>query len=392
MMRALLNLTALLLLAAVVSPGLSLGQSIESDRPAPDEESEIDDDMPVQKVARLPFVQGDVSFLRAGVTEWAPAVENLPLLAGDQIYCGTGARAEIQRARGNYIRLSEGTELTISVLNDSAAQFEITEGTALIRAERLSSAFGRFEVDTPNSAIILQQDGLYRFDAHGEQKSELIVREGEATVSTDDGNFRVQAGHKLLLDTSSNERMELALDSTRDEWDQWSHDRDDSIDRTLTGIAPNYVASYETTYNDFYGADDLSSYGTWTTYGDYGQCWVPRVSSDWAPYRFGQWIWVPVAGWTWLSSERWGWAPYHYGRWAFVSGLGWVWVPGFRSYRGVYAHRYYRWRPALVQFSNISTSSGDYVCWNPLRPGERWRRNWHRDDGRGRDGWRRPDP
>jgi len=345
--------------------------------------SDKDDEPPVARVARLSFVQGDVSFLRAGVSEWAPVVENLPLLAGDQVYAGGGARAEVQLGRGEYIRLSENTELTINRLSDNEAVFEVTEGTAIIRIERLSSAFHLFEVDTPNTAAVLKQDGIYRVDVRGEDNSELIVQRGEAEASTDEGSFKVRDGHRLIIDTTVGGKLELVADATQDEWDRWSHDRDVAIDRAGSNLSPDYVASYETTNNDFYGASDLSSYGTWTSYPAYGQCWLPRVGSDWAPYRQGQWLWIPSAGWTWLSSEPWGWAPYHYGRWAYLSGIGWAWIPGFGSpYRG-YGYGDYRWRPALVYFFNGPTPRGRYIGWCPLGPGEHWHRpdrDWRRDD------------
>jgi hypothetical protein len=382
-MKRNLPILLMLLLLVVFGYGAAFAQTNES----LDDSSDTDDAAPVQRVARLSFIQGDVSFLRAGVTEWAPAVENLPLLAGDQVFTERGARAEIQLGRGDFIRISENTELTISELSPSAAQFEITEGTAIISIERLSSAFGRFEVDTPNSSVVLQRDGLYRIDVRGERDSELIVRRGQADVSTDEGSFMVREGNRLFVDTSAGGRLELAADTTRDDWDQWSYDRDTTIDRTSVSAAPDYVINYETTYNDFYGVSDLSSYGTWTSYPAYGHCWIPRVGADWAPYRSGQWLWIPSVGWTWLASERWGWAPYHYGRWASLPGLGWAWVPGFGSRFGGYGYRDYHWRPGLVYFFNCSSPRGNYVGWYPLAPGERW----HRPDyWRGRDGWRGP--
>jgi uncharacterized protein DUF6600/FecR-like protein len=393
-------LTLSLLVSLLFISGAALAQTdIPPDMQSADVDVDVDDSAPVSRVARLSFVDGDVSFLRAGVTEWAPGVENLPLLAGDHIYTGRGGRAEVQLARGNYIRLSESTELTISDLSETAAQFEITEGTAIIRIERLATVFRRFEVDTPNSAILVQKDGLYRVDVRGEENSELVVRNGEAEVSTDEGTFKVRESYKLLVDTTAAGRLELAVDNSRDDWDRWSYDRDTTIARINVDVAPDYVANYESTNNDLYGVSDLSSYGTWTNYSSYGQCWIPRVGSDWAPYRSGQWLWIPAAGWTWLSSEPWGWAPYHYGRWSYLSGLGWAWIPGFGSgYRG-YGYRDYHWRPALVYFFNSSTPRGNYVGWYPLGPGERWRRHDHRrgnDQARSRfpsnrEGWRRPD-
>ena len=396
MKRSLPGILTLLLLItlAFVTPGLA--QTIDSNN---DEPPDVDDAPPVSRVARLSFVQGDVSFLRAGVAEWAPVVENLPLLAGDQLYAGRGGRAEVQLGRSDYIRLFENTALTITRFTDSEAQFEITEGTAIIRIERLSSAFHRFEVDTPNTAVVLQQDGFYRVDVRGENDSELVVKRGEAEASTDEGSFRVREGHRLVIDTSTGGKLELAANATQDDWDQWSYDRDTAIDRAGASLAPDYVASYETTYNDFYGASDLSSYGTWTSYPSYGQCWIPRVGSDWAPYRQGQWLWIPSAGWTWLSSEPWGWAPYHYGRWSYLPGIGWAWIPGFGSTYPGYGYRDYHWRPALVFFLNSPTPRGNYVGWYPLAPGEHWHRP-DRDrpgDGRGqthdpsrRAGWPMP--
>ncbi|MCI0485976.1 MAG: FecR domain-containing protein [Blastocatellia bacterium] len=386
-------LTLALLLALQSFPVAAINQDIE---PAFQESEEAEDDLNISRVARLTFIEGDVSFLRAGVTEWADAAENLPLLAGDQVYAGERSRAEIQLGRGNYIRLSENTALTITELSDEAAQFEVTEGIAIIRVERFPTLFKRIEVDTPNAALVLQQDGLYRVNVQGETYSEVIVRRGLTEVATLDGNFKVREGNRLLVDTSPDGKLEIAADTSTDDWDRWSYDRDTFIDRSTIAAAPDYVNDYETNYDSFYGASELSNHGTWTNVSSYGDCWVPRVDSGWAPYRYGQWLWIPATGWTWLGREPWGWAPYHYGRWAFVNGLGWAWIPGFRSRYYNYGYRDYRWRPALVSFFNCPTPRGQYVGWYPLAPGERWRRSDRRRDRSrldypsARNGWRRP--
>jgi hypothetical protein len=376
-----------LLIATALPPAIALSQSVQpADHQPSEAQSEVEDDEPLHRVARLSFVQGEVSFLRAGVDDWAAAVENLPLLAGDQVYAGRGARAEIQLGRGNYLRLSENTALMITDLSQEAAQFELTEGIAIIRLERFGAAFQRFEVDTPNAALVLEQDGLYRIDVRGDEQTEAIVRRGLAEVTTADGNFRVREGHSLSVDSRSAGRLEIAVDTSQDDWDRWSYDRDTYIDNTVVAASPDYVTTYETSYNDFYGASELSHHGSWTNIDSYGHCWVPRVSSDWAPYRYGQWLWIPRAGWTWIAKEAWGWAPYHYGRWVHVARLGWAWVPGFGS-RHSYGRKYYQWRPALVYFFNCPTPRGSYIGWYPLAPGQRWRR----PGNYARAGWQRPD-
>ena len=48
---------------------------------------------------RLSFVDGEVSFWRAGAEDWSPAQVNTPLGAGDQLYAGSKANLEIQVGR-----------------------------------------------------------------------------------------------------------------------------------------------------------------------------------------------------------------------------------------------------------------------------------------------------
>ncbi len=367
------------------------------------DDTEADDDAAVGRVIRVSFVEGDVSFQRAGTSEWAAVVENLPLFAGDQVYAGGGARVELQIGRGSYIRLSENTALTVTDLRDDTVQFEIPAGMAFVRVEQLATAFQRFEVDTPNAALLLQQDGLYRINVRGDNDSEVIVRRGAAEVSTEDSNFKVREGRRLLIDTSANGRLEVAYDTTQDDWDVWSTTRDATINGQYTS-APDYVTQYETTYVDFYGASDLSNYGSWYDDPSYGHCWRPRgVGYGWAPYRQGQWVWTPRAGWVWISNEPWGWAPYHYGRWVLSPAYGWIWVPGFNRTTNRYDNyrwrAYYRWRPALVGFFDAPSPRGHYVGWYPLAPGQHWRRpDWQPNQGdhshlqapTARDNWQRP--
>ena len=105
------------------------------------------------------------------------------------------------------------------------------------------------------------------------------------------------------------------------------------------------------TYQTFY--DDLSPYGDWIDYPQYGYVWHPRVA-DFRPYSTdGHWVWTDEYQWMWVSDYNWGWAPFHYGRWLYDDFVGWVWVPG------------YEWSPAWVEWR----TGGDYYGWAPLGPG-----------------------
>src|SRR5262249_6688825 len=289
-MKRALSILLTISLALIAARG-----SMAQTRPITDEDlqatNDVDDSAPAPRVARISFIQGDVSFLRAGVNDWAPAVRNLPLLAGDQLYTPQNARAEIQLSGGTFVRLLDGTTLNITELSDNATQFEVTEGSALIRVAR-GELRERFEVDSPNSALVLTSSGTYRLTVLGRDQSEISVHEGAAEVSSDDGSIRVRPGYRLTVDSANSSHLQLLADNTTDWWNDWDYDSSLGLQ-----TAPDYVRTYESNYDTFYGASDLSSYGSWVDNSDYGYCWVPRVGSRWAPYRYGQWLWVPSTGW-----------------------------------------------------------------------------------------------
>src|SRR3569833_588337 len=77
---------------------------------------------------------------------------------------------------------------------------------------------------------------------------------------------------------------------------------------------PNYDNSPQTD-QVFY--DELSPYGSWIDYPDYGYVWAPAVDNDFRPYATnGSWVYSDY-GWTWASGYDWGWATFHYGRWFY---------------------------------------------------------------------------
>ncbi len=105
-------------------------------------------------------------------------------------------------------------------------------------------------------------------------------------------------------------------------------------------------------FQTFY--DELSPYGEWIDYPEYGYTWRPRVGSDFRPYATnGSWAYTADNDWMWNSGYDWGWAPFHYGRWFNDPFYGWLWVPG------------YEWSPAWVSWRG----GGDYYGWAPIRPG-----------------------
>lgn len=107
--------------------------------------------------------------------------------------------------------------------------------------------------------------------------------------------------------------------------------------------------------------DQLSPYGQWVDYPNYGYVWIPDAESDFAPYATrGHWV-LTEYGWTWFSDYHWGWAPFHYGRWNYDDYYGWYWIPdnewgpAWVTWRR--ANGYYGWAPMGYGIS-ISISFG----------------------------------
>lgn len=99
--------------------------------------------------------------------------------------------------------------------------------------------------------------------------------------------------------------------------------------------------------------DQLSPYGQWVDYANYGYIWIPTMIGDFAPYSTnGYWVSTQY-GWAWASDYAWGWAPFHYGRWGFSDSFGWFWLPG------------YEWGPAWVNW----LQADGYYGWSPMGPG-----------------------
>ena len=118
-------------------------------------------------------------------------------------------------------------------------------------------------------------------------------------------------------------------------------------------VLPRQMEAQQTAISLQVFYDELSPYGQWIDYIDYGYVWIPNAEPDFVPYSSdGHWI-LTEYGWTWSSDYDWGWAAFHYGRWSFDNSFGWFWVPDNQ------------WGPAWVNWRQYN----EYYGWSPMEPG-----------------------
>ncbi|MEO5560691.1 MAG: DUF6600 domain-containing protein, partial [Dokdonella sp.] len=310
------------------------------------------------RVARVSFMQGDVSFQPSGDDQWAQASLNRPLSTGDKVYTDSNSRVELEIGAAN-IRLDEHTTFNLLNLADNAAQIELTDGVMNLHVRGLGNGQS-VEVDTPTLAFVVNRPGNYRIDVAPEGGSTMVtVFDGAGDAyGENNASYSVRAGNSYRFNDSALRDYEVLDLPRQDDFDRWCDSRNR---RYAHSVSSAYVPE------DMIGYADLDDNGSWSDVPEYGHVWYPTtVAADWAPYRSGHWSWIDPWGWTWVDAAAWGFAPFHYGRWAYVDDR-WGWCPGERRRWGsVYA-------PALVGFAGgngwgVSIGGGGPVGWFPLGP------------------------
>jgi FecR protein len=313
---------------------------------------------PPGRVARLNYSTGSVSFQPGGEGDWVEAVRNRPMTTGDNLWADKDSRAEFQIGSTTF-RMDSETSVTFLQLDDRTTQMRLSQGSIIFRVRHLDDD-DQFEIDTPNSAFVVNRTGEYRVDVNSTgDESDISVFQGRGEVTGGGSSYTVIAGQLAKFTGTDQLNHEIDQIPDPDDFTQFAFGRDSHEDRSESA---NYISTEMTGY------EDLDEAGTWHYAADYGPVWTPvGIASGWAPYRFGHWVFVEPWGWTWVDDEPWGFAPFHYGRWAFIGG-GWSWVPGPVVVRPVYA-------PAFVAFVGgpgfaVGVGVGPSVAWFPLAPRE----------------------
>ena len=313
-------------------------------------------------------MQGNVSILTSGSSDWAVATLNSSVTTGDRLVADDGGRAELEIGP-LAVRFGSSTDVTVTNLTDGLLQLGVPAGTLRLSVYRMNAG-DTIEVDTPNGAISVLTPGNYRIATNGAGTQTMVsVERGRVQLSGPGLSQDVDEGRTVRLSAGEGGMVQIA-NAPRpgpDGFDSWSAYRDGAI-ANPDSQSSAYVNP------DIPGVQDLDANGRWENDAAYGPIWYPTVVASWAPYRYGHWGWVEPWGWVWIADEPWGFAPFHYGRWAFARNR-WGWVPGPRMGRPYYA-------PALVAFADgagFGVGIG-VTAWFPLGPRDPFLPWYHHDD------------
>ncbi|HSW40576.1 MAG TPA: FecR family protein, partial [Acidobacteriota bacterium] len=253
------------------------------------------------RLARISYLEGNVSYQNPVDPDWASASINMPLEPGDRIYTGPGGKTEIEFDDGSVVRLAEHTDVDIMDLRTDLVRIRILQGFTYINARGTAD----FEINTPAAAFSISRIGLYRFHVRENGDVDAIVRKGSLGAANDSFQRRIEQGERLYIHYADSGRPLLSMYGSRDAWDEWNDRRD--ADRVALASRRHIPDSVHI------GVSELDRHGRWANVSSHGWVWVPHsVNALWSPYTKGRWLYRPFYGWTWVSYEPWGWLPYHY--------------------------------------------------------------------------------
>jgi hypothetical protein len=247
------------------------------------------------RIIRVSYVQGDVRFLRESTGDpladtkatWEKAALNLPIRQGNLLATDEG-RAEVEFENGTMaflkehtvlefydLTLRDGAHTTRLVLRQGSASFH----TALVGDDYFSVTGGDFTVEA-------ERTSSFRLD-NFDDGSTMETFKGVVAVLRSGTTSRVTRGQSFSVKAGDDSSAVTAAAPEQDDFDHWVSNRVDSV-TTATSNTLQYTSS------PYYAAGFgmLSSYGTWSSCGSFGNGWRPfGAGLSWSPFSSGQWIW-----------------------------------------------------------------------------------------------------
>ncbi len=276
-------------------------------------------------------------------TEWAAAAVNALVVPGDTLWVDQEGSAEVEMAGASFLRLADQSKAEVVSLPPDVF---IRGWIGSFYVQRLARSEGTFVLTAPAATVEVATDSMVRLDINEKGALTVSVRWGRAVVNTDQGgDVTAMEGTRVWVDPGYLPSDPTPFDRAEgDAFDGWSNERARMLAESAQ-TTPKEVVVENTTV----GIYDLPRYGEWV-YVDHRPCWRPTIVTDYIPYRYGYWNYMPTYGHVWVDEYPFAYVTSHYGRWRHTVSYGWVW-----SYDPV-------WSPAWVASMRV----GDYYMWSPV--------------------------
>jgi len=173
---------------------------------------------------QLSLVEGSVSIRTAVGDTWAIPDTNVVLASGDRLWVDSVGHLEVEFG-STAVRLTNETELDLVRIDTSTMQFLLPQGSIDYRLREVDTTKS-YEVDAPNAAIFLEENGEYRIDVSSNgDTTRLVTWSGHAQVAAAGRTFPVDSGQMVYVRGDSTAAYQIKSAGPMDAFDRWARDR-----------------------------------------------------------------------------------------------------------------------------------------------------------------------
>jgi len=172
----------------------------------------------------LSLMEGAVSIRPAAGDTWAIPDTNVVLGSGDRLWVDSVGHLEVEFG-STTVRLASETELDLVQVDTNEMQLLLPQGSIDYRLREIDTARS-YEVDAPNAAIFLEQNGEYRIDVSTNgDTTRLVTWSGHAQVAAAGRTFPVDSGQMVYVRGDSTTGYQIMPAGPLDAFDLWARDR-----------------------------------------------------------------------------------------------------------------------------------------------------------------------
>lgn len=250
---------------------------------------ERDDRVITARAGGVNFVAGDVTFKRAGESDWRQLTKDDDLRSGDAVRTGRYGRAEILLNPGSYLRLDYDSEFELTDASLAGLRLRLARGRAIVEAMGYGSEGLSFVVSTPNAQATIVRTGVYRFKVAGPDSTEIVVQKGRALLGADRSAQLKEGRAAVFARAGGFEIVKWEQKKSRDGFDEWSRERAEHLARINNKLQVRRANSLlaRTNFDDLFGMSSYSFLGFWLFDAGYGcYTFIPLMYGWGSPYGF----------------------------------------------------------------------------------------------------------
>jgi hypothetical protein len=138
-----------------------------------------------QGIAKVKEIEGSLSLMRGGATEWREAKPNMPLKIGDQLYTREESFGVIEYANGAILRMDEKTKIVIAAADDKGTKTANNVGEVWVNMRKLVTKGSEFELSSPTATAAIRGT-VFQMSCGQDSSTDVAVYTGKVAVGPSD--------------------------------------------------------------------------------------------------------------------------------------------------------------------------------------------------------------